>query len=326
MSESLAGSVAIVTGASSGIGRATAIALGEAGAAVAVAARRADRLDEVVARIRRDGGRALAVATDVADREAVFALVERAAAEFGPADLLVNNAGIMPTSPVREIHLDDWLRMVDVNVKGVLHCIAAALPAMLERRRGHIVNVGSLAGRRPLPGRHRIRGHQVRGALHLGRHAAGVVGGARNPDHRHSARRGRHRAGGAHPGPGNPGGVHRALAGQEAHGRGGRGRGHPLRRYGSRARQHQRDPDAPRATSRPDGAAEEKGAQAPQTENGPACRKGSPATGRAPGYRKGPPATARRSRTRARTGCPRPSRSRSGSRRWCCRSPDPRRR
>ena len=152
VSASLAGSVAIVTGASSGIGRAAAVALAGAGAAVAVAARRDDRLDEVVAGIRRDGGRALAVATDVADREAVFALVERAAAEFGPADILVNNAGIMPTSPIREIHLDDWLRMVDVNVKGVLHCIAAALPAMLERRRGHIVNVGSLAGRRPFPG------------------------------------------------------------------------------------------------------------------------------------------------------------------------------
>lgn len=152
MSASLAGSVAIVTGASSGIGRATAIALAEAGAAVAVAARRGGRLDELVARIGRDGGRALAVATDVADRDAVFALVERAAAEFGPTDILVNNAGIMPTSPLRDIHLDDWLRMVDVNVKGVLHCIAAALPAMLERRRGHIVNVGSLAGRRPFPG------------------------------------------------------------------------------------------------------------------------------------------------------------------------------
>lgn len=152
VSASLAGSVAIVTGASSGIGRAAAVALAGAGAAVAVAARRDDRLDEVVAGIRRDGGRALAVATDVADREAVFALVGRAAAEFGPADILVNNAGIMPTSPIREIHLDDWLRMVDVNVKGVLHCIAAALPAMLERRRGHIVNVGSLAGRRPFPG------------------------------------------------------------------------------------------------------------------------------------------------------------------------------
>ena len=152
VSASLAGSVAIVTGASSGIGRATAVALAEAGAAVVAAARRGGRLEAVVAGIRRDGGRALAVATDVADREAVFALVERAAAEFGPADILVNNAGIMPTSPVREIHLDDWLRMVDVNVKGVLHCIAAALPAMLERRRGHIVNVGSLAGRRPFPG------------------------------------------------------------------------------------------------------------------------------------------------------------------------------
>lgn len=152
MTASLAGSVAIVTGASSGIGRATAVALADAGAAVAVAARRTGRLDEVAARIRRDGGSALAVATDVADREAVFALVERAAAEFGPADILVNNAGIMPASPVGDLRLDDWLRMVDVNVKGVLHCIAAALPAMLGRRRGHIVNVGSLAGRRPFPG------------------------------------------------------------------------------------------------------------------------------------------------------------------------------
>ena len=152
VSESLAGGVAIVTGASSGIGRATAVALAGAGAAVTVAARRADRLDEVAARIRREGGRALAVATDVADREAVFALAERAAAEFGPADILVNNAGIMPTSPLEDIDLGDWLRMVDVNVKGVLHCIAAALPAMLERQGGHIVNVGSIAGRRPFPG------------------------------------------------------------------------------------------------------------------------------------------------------------------------------
>ena len=152
MSESLTGGVAIVTGASSGIGRATALALSEAGASVALAARRADRLEEVAARIRGNGGRALAVVTDVADRDAVFALVERTAAELGSADILVNNAGIMPTSPLSEIHLDDWLRMVDVNVKGVLHCVAAVLPAMLERRRGHIVNVGSLAGRRPFPG------------------------------------------------------------------------------------------------------------------------------------------------------------------------------
>ncbi len=152
MSEPLTGSVAIVTGASSGIGRATAVSLARAGAAVAVAARRADRLDEVAARIGRHGGRALAVATDVTDRRAVFALVERAAAELGPVDVLVNNAGVMPTSPLAEVRLDDWLRMVDVNVKGVLHCVAAALPAMLERRRGHIVNLGSLAGRRPFPG------------------------------------------------------------------------------------------------------------------------------------------------------------------------------
>ncbi len=152
MSKSLQGHVAIVTGASSGIGQATAIALAEAGAAVALAARRAGRLDEVVGRIHDGRGRALAVATDVTDRDAVFALVERTSAAFGPVDILVNNAGVMPISPLREVELDDWLRMVDVNVKGVLHCIAATLPVMVEHRRGHVVNVGSLAGRRPFPG------------------------------------------------------------------------------------------------------------------------------------------------------------------------------
>ncbi len=152
MSGSLAGKVAVVTGASSGIGRAVAAALAGEGAAVAVAARRGARLEELADRILRDGGRALAATVDVTDRDAVFALMERAAAELGPIDVLVNNAGVMPISPLAEFHLDHWLRMVDVNVKGVLHCIAAALPGMLERRRGHVVNVGSLAGRRPFPG------------------------------------------------------------------------------------------------------------------------------------------------------------------------------
>ena len=152
MSESLRGRVAVVTGASSGIGRATAIALAEAGARVTLAARRAERLAEAVAQIHEGGGDALSVATDVTDRAAVFALVERTSAAFGPVDILVNNAGIMPISPLAEIDLDDWLRMVDVNLNGVLHCIAAALPGMLERRRGHIVNVGSVGGRRPFAG------------------------------------------------------------------------------------------------------------------------------------------------------------------------------
>lgn len=152
MSESLKGSVAIVTGASSGIGRATAVALAEAGAAVALAARRADRLDEIVARIEAGGGSALAVATDVTDRAAVFALIERTASELGPVDILVNNAGVMPISPLQDVRVDDWLQMVEVNLNGVLYCIAAALPSMIERRRGHIVNVGSIAGRRPFAG------------------------------------------------------------------------------------------------------------------------------------------------------------------------------
>jgi len=148
----LDGRVAIVTGASSGIGAAVAEALAEAGAAVVLGARREERLKAVAEGIREGGGRAEVRATDVTVRTDVEALASLALDRFGGIDVLVNNAGIMPLSPVAELRVDDWVRMVDVNVKGVLHGIAAVLPTMLERGRGHIVNLGSVAGRRPFPG------------------------------------------------------------------------------------------------------------------------------------------------------------------------------
>lgn len=145
-------SVAIVTGASSGIGDATARLLAECGAAVVLAARRDDRLQSLRDDIERAGGRALAVATDVTDRAAVQRLADRAKEEFGRIDVLVNNAGIMPLSYVKNLHVDEWLKMVDVNVNGVLHGIAAVLPTMLAQQSGHIVNVASDAARKVFTG------------------------------------------------------------------------------------------------------------------------------------------------------------------------------
>jgi NADP-dependent 3-hydroxy acid dehydrogenase YdfG len=147
----LVGRVAVVTGASSGIGAATALALAREGASVCVAARRTDRLAEVEAEITAKGGRALAVPTDVTDQDEVEAMVAAVTEAFGPPDIMVNNAGVMLLSPVEQVRVEDWDRMVDVNIKGVLHGIAAVLPGMLERGAGHIVNVGSVAGRRPFP-------------------------------------------------------------------------------------------------------------------------------------------------------------------------------
>jgi NADP-dependent 3-hydroxy acid dehydrogenase YdfG len=148
----LDGKVAVVTGASSGIGEASALALAAAGASVVVTARRQERLEALVLRIEAQGGTALAHAADVASLEEVRELTEAVRTRFGRIDILVNNAGLMPLSPMAEGRVDDWVRMVDVNVKGVLHCIATVLPIMIEQRSGHVVNVGSLAGRRPFPG------------------------------------------------------------------------------------------------------------------------------------------------------------------------------
>ena len=148
----LEGRVTLVTGASSGIGLATAERLASLGAHVAVTARRTDRLESLVRRIEREGGRAVAVAADVTDLAAVRAVVDHTLDRLGPIDILINNAGIMPVAPITEVRVDDWARMVDVNVKGVLHVLGAVLPGMLERESGHILSVGSLAGRRPFPG------------------------------------------------------------------------------------------------------------------------------------------------------------------------------
>jgi NADP-dependent 3-hydroxy acid dehydrogenase YdfG len=148
----LAGRVALVTGASAGIGRATARTLARAGADVAVTARRADRLEELVAEIEGSGGRALALAADVVSLEAVRSVVDGTIDDLGSLDVLVNNAGIMRVAPITENRVEDWTRMVDVNVKGVLHFLSATLPHMLQQGSGHILSVGSLAGRRPFPG------------------------------------------------------------------------------------------------------------------------------------------------------------------------------
>lgn len=144
--------MAVVTGASSGIGRAVAKALAGTGVGVVLAARRADRLEALADEIDGDGGHARSVPTDVTDRGAVEALVERTVDAMGSLDILVNNAGVMLLSPMEQVRVEEWERMVDVNVKGVLFGLAAALPVMIEQGGGHVVNIGSLAGRRPFPG------------------------------------------------------------------------------------------------------------------------------------------------------------------------------
>ena len=115
-------------------------------------ARREDRLTSLAAEIAEAGGEALALPCDVTDQASVLRAVVRLQEECGPVDVLINNAGIMPVSPLADCHVDDWVRMVDVNVKGPLFALAAVLPSMIERGAGHVVNVGSLAGRRPFPG------------------------------------------------------------------------------------------------------------------------------------------------------------------------------
>jgi NADP-dependent 3-hydroxy acid dehydrogenase YdfG len=139
--------VVAITGASSGIGEATAVALAAAGAKVAMAARRADRLEEIAARIAAAGGEALAIPTDVADEASANAFVRTAAEHFGRLDALINNAGVMQLGPIEGAPTEEWRRMVDVNVFGVLYCTHAALPIMREAGGGHIVNVSSVGGK-----------------------------------------------------------------------------------------------------------------------------------------------------------------------------------
>jgi len=143
----LSGRVVAVTGASSGIGEATALACAEAGAAVSLAARRTDRIEALAERIRSGGGTALAVATDVSDEQQAGAFVRRTHEELGRLDVLVNNAGVMLLGPIEGAPTDEWRRMIDANVYGVLYCTHAAFPLMREQGGGQIVNVSSVAGR-----------------------------------------------------------------------------------------------------------------------------------------------------------------------------------
>ena len=144
----LDGKVAVVTGASSGIGEATAEALAAEGAAVVVAARREDRLSGLVERIEENGGRALAVSCDVTDEEQAHALIRRAEEELGRVDILVNNAGVMLLSTVGKGLSDQWRQMFDVNVLGLLYATEAAMDVMKRQGSGHLVNVSSVAGRK----------------------------------------------------------------------------------------------------------------------------------------------------------------------------------
>lgn len=143
----LDGKVAAITGASSGIGEATAIALARAGACVSLAARREDRITDLQQRIEGEGGRALALATDVTREEEARSFVERTRAELGGIDILVNNAGLMLLGAVEGADTEEWRRMIDVNLLGLLYCTHAALPLMREAGGGHVVNVSSVAGR-----------------------------------------------------------------------------------------------------------------------------------------------------------------------------------
>lgn len=147
----LDGKVVVVTGASGGIGEAIARELAGAGARVMLGARRTERLEAIVAALHAAGHTALARPADVTRREDVRALAEAAADAWGPVDVMVNNAGIMPLSPMAAMKVDEWDRMVEVNIKGVLNGIAAVLPEMSARRAGHIVNIASIGALSVVP-------------------------------------------------------------------------------------------------------------------------------------------------------------------------------
>ncbi len=143
--------VVIITGASSGLGEATAQRLAERGAKLMLAARREDRLEELVAKIEQAGGTAQYQITDVIQKDQVDALAEATKAAYGRVDVLVNNAGLMPLSPLDEAKIDEWDQMIDVNIKGVLYNIAAVLPMMRAQKSGHIINISSVAGHKVFP-------------------------------------------------------------------------------------------------------------------------------------------------------------------------------
>ena len=152
MSNNIEQNVIVITGASSGMGEAAARQLAAEGARVVLGARRTDRIEALAAEINSEGGEALAVSTDVTDRAQVKHLVDTAVGTHGRIDVLINNAGIMPLSPFDRLKVDEWDQMIDVNLKGVLYGIAAALPHMKEQKSGHVINLSSVAGHKVFGG------------------------------------------------------------------------------------------------------------------------------------------------------------------------------
>lgn len=148
----IAGKVIVITGASSGMGEAAARHLAGQGARIILGARRAERIEAVSADITQAGGQAVAVRTDVTRRGDLTRLVETAVRTFGRIDVLINNAGVMPLSPMERLKVDEWDRMIDVNLRGVLYGVAAALPHMQAQKAGHIINLASVAGHKLFAG------------------------------------------------------------------------------------------------------------------------------------------------------------------------------
>ncbi|MEU6786172.1 SDR family oxidoreductase [Nonomuraea angiospora] len=175
----LTGRVAVVTGASSGIGEAAAEHLAELGARVVVLARRAERLADLVARIEKNGGRALALAVDVTDAAAVQAAADRVAAELGGADLLFNNAGVMLPAPIEELATDQWQRQIDLNITGLMNAIAAFTPQLVraaaERGVADLINTSSIAAQNIFPNFAVYSGTKAY-VTHLSRHLRAELG------------------------------------------------------------------------------------------------------------------------------------------------------
>ena len=138
--------VVVITGASSGIGESTAKFLARHGARVVLGARRKDRIDTLVKEISAAGSKAIGFAVDVTKRDEVEALIKGAVESFGAVDVMVNDAGVMPIAPIAALKVDEWDRMIDVNIKGLLYGVAAVLPIMQKQKHGHIINMASVFG------------------------------------------------------------------------------------------------------------------------------------------------------------------------------------
>jgi NADP-dependent 3-hydroxy acid dehydrogenase YdfG len=166
MTDNITDKIVVITGASSGLGEAAARFLSAQGATLILGARRMDRIQSLANELTRSGAKALAVPTDVTSFDQVKQLADRAVQSYGRIDVMINNAGLMPLSPLERLKIDDWNRMIDVNIKGVLYGIAAVLPRMKEQKAGHIINVSSVAG-------HKVR---VGGAVYAAtKHAVRVI-------------------------------------------------------------------------------------------------------------------------------------------------------